>query len=55
MFCTWLKLGETIKIGDASVVALKSGANRVRLAIDADKSIEIKRECKNARKLKQDA
>lgn len=55
MFCTWLKCGKSIKIGDVTVILLKSNNNRVRLAIDADKSVEIEHERKDARKLKQDA
>lgn len=55
MFCTWLKCGDSIKIGDTNIILLKSNGNRARLAIDADKSVKIERECKNARKLKQDA
>ena len=55
MFCTWLKVGKSIKIGDVNVVLLKSNFNKVRLAIDADKSVKIEHERKDAHKLKQDA
>ena len=55
MFCTCLKVGKSIMIGEAKVTFLKLDKKEVRLGIDADKSIKIEHERKDAHKLKQDA
>lgn len=55
MLMTELRKGQSVMIGDTVVTLVETEPNRVRLAIDADKSIKIRYEGKDGPSLKQDA
>lgn len=52
---TELRKGQSVQIGDATVTMVRNKRNKVRLAIDADRSIKIQHERKSDHKLKQEA
>jgi len=57
MLYTELKKGQSVDIGGAKVTIIENRNSKVRLGIDADRSIVIKHERKDSRSqlLKQDA
>lgn len=52
---TELRQGDVVMVGGARITMVRNKKNKVRLAIDADRSIEIKHERKSVHKLEQDA
>lgn len=48
MYVTELRSGQTIKIGDSSITIIRSNNSRIKLAIDADKSLKIEIERKES-------
>ena len=55
MWYTELKDGQSITVGGATITMVRNQRNKVRLGIDADKSIKIEHTRKTARNNQQDA